>query len=664
MITLRKYVCAFMKRHSRSRPSPLLSIIFFALVIIGCHSNDGAEPGKKIQLREVSVPSEINVVVQGDITLQGKGFADGDAFKLILTTDESRSYSIEVLSVDATSATFTLPEGFTTGIYQIILVRGSEELTLGTSTINIVIASNLPDIAGMTVKGVVYNNGAGIPGVVVSDGYEVTTTDENGVYYLASAKKNGFVFISVPGNYQALVTDNIPQFFKRLTGGSSVEQKDFSLTPAANSKHVVLGLSDWHLANRNDDLSQFGSGFIPDVNTTINAYAAANTKVYGLALGDMSWDIYWYQNSFGLVEYASEMKKVNCPMFNVIGNHDHDPYITNDWEASKKYREVLGPTYYSFNLGEVHYIVLDDIEYLNTGGAQGVVGQRNYNDVITAEQIAWLKKDLATLNDKSAPVIISMHAPLYRTPTVNGNGEQSDAISLNNGSTFVSALQGFAEVHIVTGHVHTNYSVKHNEAITEHNVAAVCATWWWTGKDGYANNHICKDGSPGGYGVLEIDGRAVKYYYKTIGRAKDYQFRTYDLNKVHITAQAFAPNSTNELLAQYAGPYATPNLNNEVLINVWGFGAGWTIEVRESGSLLPVKRVSALDPLHIISYEAERLNAGAVPTDSFITDPTAHLFKVVATSATTTLEIKVTDADGNAYTETMQRPKAFTHQIN
>lgn len=663
MIIRRSYVCASMKRHNRSKPSRLLPLIFLTAFLIGCQSNEPAEPDKRIQLREVSVPSKINVVAQGNITLQGKGYAAGDKFKLVLS-DNSQVYVVDILSFDDLSATFRLPEGFTTGTYQIILVRNDRELTLGTSAISIVIVSDLPDISGMTVKGVVYSDGAGIPGVVVSDGYEVTTTNENGVYYLASAKKNGFVFISVPANYEAPAVDNIPQFFQRVTGGSTVEQKDFLLTPVSNSKHAILGLSDWHLANRNDDLYQFGSGFIPDVNATIQTFAAANTKVYGLALGDMSWDIYWYQNSFGLVEYAAEMKKVNCPMFNVIGNHDHDPYITNDWDASKKYREVIGPTYYSFNLGEVHYIVLDDIEYLNTGGAQGVVGQRNYNDVITAEQMAWLKKDLATLKDKTAPVIISMHAPVYRTPTVDANGKQVDAISLNNGSTFLSALQGFSEVHIVTGHVHTNYSVKINEAITEHNVAAVCATWWWTGKSGYANNHICKDGSPGGYGVLEIDGRTVKYYYKTIGRQKSYQFRTYDLNKVHITAQAFAPNSTDELLAKYAGVYATPNSNNEVLINVWGFGAGWTIEVRENGSLLPATRVSALDPLHIISYEAERLNAGAEPTDSFITDPTAHLFRVAATSATTALEIKVTDVYGNVYTETMQRPKEFTHQIN
>ena len=131
----------------------------------------------------------------------------------------------------------------------------------------------------------------------------------------------------------------------------------------------------------------------------------------------------------------------------------------------------------------------------------------------------------------------------------------------------------------------------------EHNTAAVCATWWWTGKNGYAGNHICKDGSPGGYGVYEVDGKSIKWYYKSIGSPQNYQFRSYDLNKVHITAAEFAPNSTDEALAEYAGVYASPNMNNEVLINVWGYDPEWTVEVKEGSTSLPVKRVSALDPL-------------------------------------------------------------------
>jgi hypothetical protein len=74
--------------------------------------------------------------------------------------------------------------------------------------------------------------------------------------------------------------------------------------------------------------------------------------------------------------------------------------------------------------------------------------------------------------------------------------------------------------------------------------------------------------------------------------------------------------------------------------------------------------VSAKDPLHIISYEAKRLNVGAVPTSSFVTGNTAHMFRVTASSATSTLEIKVTDRFGNLYTETMTRPKELTYTMN
>ncbi len=655
-----------MKRSQRAKLRDLVSVVFFLLFVgfTGCRPNNNAEPDKNIQISEVSVPSEIDVAARGEVNISGKGFAAGDKIRLILVTDESRFYIADIISFDDHSAKFGLPDGFTAGRYKIVLIRGGQELTLGTSSISIIIGGNLPDKPGMAIKGLVHSNGAGVPGVVVSDGYDVTVTDENGVYYLASEKKNGFVFISVPGNYEAPVQDNFPQFFKRLTGGTAAEQKDFSLIPAANSKHTVLALSDWHLANRNNDLQQFGSGFLPDVNAAISEYATAGSKVYGLALGDMSWDAYWYENNFGLVEYVAEMKKVNCAMFNVIGNHDNDPYVQGDLASEVKYREIIGPTYYSFNLGEVHYVVLDNIEYVNTGGAQGQIGERNYNDVITADQIEWLKKDLAALKDKSAPVIIAMHAPLYRTPTLDADGRQVNTLSLNNAGQFLSAIQGFPEVHIITGHIHTNYTVAHSEAVTEYNIGAVCATWWWTGRSGYANNHIGKDGSPGGYGVMEIDGRNVRFYYKSIGKPGNYQFRSYDLNKVHITAEKYAPNAAGEALAEYAGVYASPNLNNEVLINVWGYGPGWSIEVREGDTPLQVKQVSGLDPLHIISYEAKRLNAGAVPTASFVSGNTVHLFKVMASSPVSTLEIKVTDRSGAVYSESMVRPKEFTYTID
>lgn len=639
-----------------------LLIILFTAAMAACGGcNDDPVPPEEegLKITGISIPSNISVPAGGEITITGNGFAINDKMDFVLTSDAGKIYSSTVTSVTAQSATFTLPEGISSGLYRLSVIRGTDSMLLGTLTVNVTASTGVPDKPGMTLKGIVFCDGKGVPGVVVSDGYEVTVTDSDGIYYLPSAKQNKFVFISLPGNYEVAASDNIPQFFRRLAGGSTVEQHDFSLVRADNSKHVVIPLADWHLANRNDDLAQFSNGIVPDVNATISSYSGTGTKVYGLAMGDMTWDAYWYENNFRLPNYIPEMKKINCPMFNLIGNHDNDPYIAGDIEAEQPYRDLIGPTYYSFNLGEVHYVVLDNIQYINSGGSQGVVGDRSYSDVIVSAQTSWLQKDLAAITDKSTPLVILMHSPLWTNPTLDGNGQQVSSFALNNGSTLVSLLGAFEKVHVITGHTHINYTVESGSVI-EHNTAAVSATWWWTGKTGYANNHICKDGSPGGYGVWEINGRDIKWYYKSMGYPKNYQFRTYDLNKVHITAAAFAPNSTDAALAEYAGVYATPNQVNDVLINVWGYDPLWTVEVKEGATSLPVTRVLAQDPLHIISYEAKRLNAGAVPTSSFVTGNTAHMFRVRASSATSTLTVTVTDRFGNVYTETMTRPKEFT----
>lgn len=625
----------------------------------GCKEDPPDPVDEGLKITGVSIPGSLNVPVGGEITLTGNGFAINDQIVFVLTTDAGKTFTAVISAVTGQTATFTLPAGITSGIYRLTVKRGTESLVLGTLTINVIADTGIPDRPGITVKGVVYCDGEGVPGVVVSDGTEVTVTDSEGIYYLPSTKENGFVFISLPGNYETAASDNIPQFFRRLSGGSTVEQHDFSLIQSDNDNHVMLALADWHLANRNDDLTQFSNGFLPDVNATISAYVSGDSKVYGAPLGDMTWDAYWYDNNFRLEHYLVEMKKVNCPMFNVIGNHDNDPYVQGDIPAEAPFRELIGPTWYSFNLGQVHYVVLDGIQYINTGGAQGIVGSRNYNDVVVSAQTSWLAKDLAAISDKTTPLVIFIHTPVYANPSLDASGEQVNNIALNNGSTLLSLVQDFAEVHFVSGHTHINFTVE-SGAVMEHNTAAICATWWWTGKTGYANNQICKDGSPGGYGVWEVNGRDLKWYYKSIGMPAEYQFRTYDLNEVYITAAEFAPNSTDALLSEYAGVYASPNAVNDVLINIWGYDPEWTVEVTEGGTPLTVERVTAKDPLHIISYEAKRLNVGATPTDSFVTGNTSHMFLVRASSPTSTLEIKVTDRFGNIFTETMTRPKDFT----
>ncbi|MFC5682843.1 calcineurin-like phosphoesterase C-terminal domain-containing protein [Flavobacterium sp. MAHUQ-51] len=629
--------------------------------LLSCSSDSSIiDENNSLNISGVSIPSSINVAKAGEVMLTGKGFRVGDTMEFESLINKNIIFKGTVVSVTENTFTFSVPSDFESGNYKVKVIRNAQALILGNILFNVVANTNIPDISGKNIKGVVYSNGKGVPGVVVSDGYEVTVTDSEGRYYLSSLKKAGFVFISVPGNYEVINTGSAPQFFKRVSNSlDAIEQRDFSLLKVDNDKHVVLSLADWHLANRNNDLEQFTSKVLPDINATINKYSSDGTKVYALTLGDLTWDGYWYSNNFGLNEYVPYMNKINAPVFNLIGNHDNDPYFANDWDAENKYRDILGPTYYSFNLGKVHYVVLDSVEYINTGGTQGTIGSRNYSERLTNNQLEWLKKDLATITDKSTPIVLAIHTPLYKQPSLDANGNQINTVDLLNGDVLKNIVSEFTKVHVLSGHTHINYTVEEGN-IMEHNTAAICATWWWTGKNGYANNHICKDGSPGGYGIWKMNGNDIKWLYKSIGYTEDYQFRAYDLNSVHITSAKYAPNSTDALLAPYSDVYAAPSSNNEVLINVWGYDVQWKIEVTENNQPLKVSRVKEKDPLHIISYEALRLNAGATPTDAFETEKTPHFFKVKATTVNSTLTIKVTDRFGNVYTEIMERPKALT----
>lgn len=642
----------------------LLSLLVLGIAFVSCSESDENNGTSHILgITGVSIPSEIRVMTGGEMTLTGKGLMLNDEIALILQGQGEEIYTSQISTVTNATFSFPLPSGIATGTYLLKVIRNGQSLSLGMLKLEVSANNHLSDREGMTVKGVVSCAGVGVRGVIVSDGYEVAATDKQGIYYLPSAKESGFVFISVPGNYEIGTDLNHPLFYQRLTGGQTVEQKDFQLTKVDNNKHVLLTMADLHLAKRNDDITQFETGFLKDVNALITSYRMQGTKVYGLTLGDLSWDLYWYDNLFALPETMKEIQKVECPVFNTMGNHDNNPYLAADWLASQTYRKVMGPTYYSFNLGAVHYVVLDDIEYINTGASQGVIGDRNYNGVVAAEQIAWLKKDLAMLEDKSVPVVLAIHIPMYANPTtVDGQGNQTDRISLRNGSELLACLDGFANVHVLSGHTHINFSVEASESIMEHNTAAVCATWWWTGKSGYAGNHICKDGSPGGYGVWEMEDNRIEWYYKSIGYDRSYQFRSYDRNTILINAPTFAPGATGSnitALATYAGTYAQADKSNEILLNIWGYDLRWKVEVTENGIPLTVTRVVAKDPLHIISYEAQRLNVNATPTEDFVTSRTAHLFKATASAPNTTLVINVTDRFGNVFTEQMTRPKVF-----
>ena len=545
--------------------------------------------------------------------------------------------------------------GFGSGTYSVSHQRGSSRSKKGTMEITVRYPGDeeVQPASGSTVYGKVSCEGKGLPGVVVSDGIDVVKTDSKGVYQLKSKKYHGYVFVSTPSGYEPITNGILPKFHALLKSGATVaERVDFQLKKVdGQENHRMLMLGDIHLADRTDDKKQFGD-FVKDINATV---AATPGKVYAMTLGDMTWDLYWLVNNYSFKEYlkddASKIKGVM--IYHTIGNHDHSMYYMGDFDTVKEYKEYIGPTYYSFNIGKVHYVVLDDVECTNSKPSTDDKGnkcyERSYDGHIVSDELTWLKKDLASVPN-GTPLVVAMHIPLY-----NENGTPR----ISESSAFENILKAYPEVHLYTAHTHTIYNTDNLSTghVFEHNAGSICGTWWWSAKE-TPGVHIGQDGSPGGYTVMDVTGTAFKWQYKAMGAEVDYQFRTYDRNQIHLTSAAYVPHSSGTYKWE-PSRWGIASSANEVYINVWNWDPAWTVEVTEEGTPLTVNPImSEKDPLHLVAYTAKRIDKNSKPT--FETSTTGHLFKVTASGPSTTLEIKVTDRFGNVYTETMTRPKPFT----
>jgi len=529
---------------------------------------------------------------------------------------------------------------------------------------------DIPDRDGMSVKGVVYCGDTPLEGVQVSDGHEVAYTDQNGVYYLPSGKECGYVFFCNPAGYKAKVENRYPQFYKMLDNAdepTAVEQVDFELVADNSTRHAVVFMADLQFSDRIDDVWQYNTHVLPDVNATIDELGKDGSDVYLMTLGDQAYEKYWEKTNFLLPDVKLEIDKINATaIYNCMGNHDNDYSIAGDWTASETYRSIFGPTYYSFNAGDIHYVVLDNIEYLNPTAC---TDDRSYNVKIVQSQMDWLKKDLARLDRGNTRLVICMHAPLFKRAGVN-----TAAKFAFDGwcETLYNMVKDFYDVRIFSGHRHSNSTDVKGSNLIEYNQVAASADLWWTGQKSFTpGNHIAQCGSPGGYRVLVSDNGDIETWYQGVGFGRDVQFRAYDLNRCNITAERFCPRARyKSQLAEWLkdkkyGYDDTEYTNgvpinpNRVLINVFAYEPNWKVEVFEDGRRLAVRRVSRHDPLFIISGACGYLNTGKklIGSASFDCNAYSHFFEVQASSATSTLEIKVTDADGNVFTETMERPR-------
>ena len=642
----------------------LLALIAVSQLFACGGSDDEKTPADNFDV-QFTVPGSVDVTEGGECTFAvsggGKSPLTTDTF--ILESDAGISYVCPIVNTSSDSFTVRLADGCETGYYKVFVKRDARKKSFGRIYINIVEDIDFKPDAGTTVYGIVSSAGVGVENVVVSDGAEVTVTNEKGIYQLKSAKKWGYVFISVPSGYEVPSVGVLPQFHRALKNSADVvERADFKLEKVdGQDSYKIFMLGDMHLANRTGDLGQFAQ-FTSDLTDYMTRHKGE--KMYALTLGDMTWDLYWYSNSYYFPQYLNTVNSQikNLQIFHTMGNHDNDFQTRSDYDAAVKYVDQICPTYYSFNIGKVHYVVMDDIDCSSYDGTESC----NYVKSLSAEQLDWLAKDLSHVA-KTTPVVVAMHAQVFY-PTTSGFKIDHDQV---NTLRLFDILDGYT-VRFVTGHTHKLFNVTPDAPIVdghnfrEYNSGSVCASWWWSGNL-TPGIHIGTDGTPGGYGIWDVTGTDFQCLYKSTGWPEEYQFRSYDLNNVHFS-MADVPLMPSDISAsvknaymQYVNAYPQNN-DNEVLINIWNWNSDWTLSVvDENRKTLPYTEVWAYDPLHIAALSVKRFNnAKLTQTPSFITDKFTHFFKVKADDADTDLVITVKDEFGNEWTENMQRPKAFS----
>ena len=634
-----------------------LIIPTFALLMcccLCCTSKIGLEV-QGVDLNQVKLSLQSTVECKAGQTLSCtfvEGYGPMATDQLVLRRDSEEDLVLAIQSLEKTYFTYTLPKQFEFGIYSFCLRRDGS--LRGFGKVNYILEGSQgsednsigPEV-GSTVWGLVSCDGIGVPGVVVSDGVKVVATDSRGVYQMVSKKENGYVFISVPSGYEVASRGVLPQFHKQVAKAVNVcERIDFNLYESGDqTNHTMLYFGDMHMANRTKDRAQFST-----FTSEINEYVKANPdeKVYAITLGDMTWDQFWYANLYGFDQYLNDVNAIqNLQIFHTIGNHDHDMNATGDFYTAAKFKEKLCPTYYSFNVGDIHYVVLDDIECTNASASTSDGSVRSYKNNLTSEVLDWLKKDLSFV-PKTTPLVVTLHAPVHDR---NGNA------SIGNNSVFLSLIYDYNTT-IVSGHSHVVYNVVKSK-YKEQNNGAVCAAWWWAGQYNPTFN-IGTDGTPSGYRITSVSGKDQKSLFKAIGQSEDYQFRAYDRNSICITAANYGvlPEREPVLFAEDYGSYRTASSANEVIVNVWDWDPSWKVEMFEDGKALTVSQMSgSYDPAFLIAYTIPRLleNNGV----TWHSSKTNHLFKAAASSANSTVEIKVTDDEGRVYTQTMQRPLDF-----
>ena len=313
----------------------------------------------------------------------------------------------------------------------------------------------------------------GLGGVAVSNQHEVVQTASDGTYTLPRAGF-GVIFVSVPDGYRT-----VGRFWRTVPSSGAAEPVDFALRSHPNqSTFTFIHASDTHISTQSAGRLQQVRGIVE-----------GRRPDFVLVTGDLVRDALRVgeDEARGYYDlYVGETSRFPVPVWSVPGNHEnfgierHLSLVSSSHALYGKgmYRQRLGPNYYSFTYGGVHFVGLDSVD----------ISDLWYYGHIDPVQLAWLKADVASL-PAGVPIVTFNHIPFVSAVEAIGgyreDGPAPTLIKVDGRTVFRHTVSNLKDVLPILqprdwtlalgGHFHTRETIRYASAVQTrfHQAAAV-----------------------------------------------------------------------------------------------------------------------------------------------------------------------------------------------
>ena len=419
----------------------------------------------------------------------------------------------------------------------------------------------------------------GIPGVMVSNGREVVVTDADGAYALP-AYDDMNLFVTKPAGYATPVNaDLVPQFnyIHKIAGSPPLRFGGIAPTgplPAAvNFPLIEDRVGDRFQCLVFGDTQAYTNRELSYVRDTVGGMLAGRDNAATECLifeGDVMGDDLSLYGRFRKIVAVG-----GVPQYYVPGNHDLDFDAQDDRHSFDTFRREWGPEYYSFDIGKVHFVVLDDVRYPCNGVDDHAfcdpAREPTFNGAIHERQLAWLRNDLAHV-PADRLIVLNAHIPFVSYTNATRRQGQVDNLAE------LYAIVGDRPVLGLSGHTHTVEQILPGEhfhgwrEITGtgpapfHQIVtgAVSGSWWAGDLDDDGIPHGTQRlGAPRGYYAIDFDGNRYVDTYLTFGGTRaDQMHASFNTPRFRAWARALFSHAR-----RYPGP---PMSGRRSRSPIWG----------------------------------------------------------------------------------------------